>query len=602
LAFLGALSALGGLGLGTRAEAFWDFGGKKAPEKKSVRVAMIDLSGAYPDRAPSSGFLSSRKSYQRLLRRIRTARKSPDVKAVIFRLGGLQVGLAKAEAIHNAILSLKKAGKTTIALVEAGASADYVVALACEKIYMPSSGMLLLPGLRSESLYFKKLMDRFGLVGDFLTLGDFKTAPEPFLRESMSDAQRRQVTALIDDLYTHLVGVIAKLRKLPEAKVKEAIDQGLLTPADAKARGLIDGISYLAEIQKMLKEQYKGEEVVFVPRFAIKKKEPPTSLWSFFSMLVQPKKQAHRPDAPKIAVVYLNGNIMHGSPPPSLFGSEGEIWSDRVIKTLEEVRKVKNLRAVILRINSPGGSALASDMIWKKLEQLKRKNVPLYASMGNVAASGGYYIAMGADVILAQPTTITGSIGIFAGKVVLRDAFQKLGIHIESISRGQNSGMFSAFERFSASERKVLIAMLESAYDDFLAKAAQGRKMAKEELKKHAGGRVWTGRQALQHKLIDQLGDLRDAIQLAIQRTGLKKAPQVLVYPRPKTFFEALQEVSSRPQESLPYASSPVMTKLLEALKLLPAPLAAPLRFLLQHQASPHQIIMYQSLPSIQLR
>jgi protease-4 len=516
---------------------------------------------------------------------------------VIFRLGGLTVGLSKAEAIHKAILALRKAGKQTFAMLEAGSSPDYLVAMACDKIYMPKSGMLILPGLRSESLYFKKMMDRFGLLGDFITVGDFKTAPEPFLRDAMSDAQRRQVSAILDDLYQYMVSLIATHRKLPTEKAKALLDQGIWSPEDAKKAGLIDDVLYLNDLEKQIRAAWKGETVQFLANYAIKKRERPTNLWSMFSMILNPKKASTAGAQPKIAVVYAEGTIYYGSAPRGLFSEETDIWSDALIKTLEKVRKMQNLRAVILRVNSPGGSALASDLMWRKLEQIKRK-VPLYVSMGDVAASGGYYIAMGADTIVAQPTTITGSIGIFAGKVVLRGAMDKLGITVQSISRGKNAGMFSAFEAFSTSERDALRQMLQQAYTDFVNKAAKGRKMKPEALLKLAGGRVWTGRQAHAKGLVDKLGDLNDTIEWAIQRTGLKVRPQIVNFPRPKGFFEMLQEVSSRDQSTLPFAAQRLFTWL----ATLPTPLTAPLHFLLRTQAQKQHLLMYHPIPSIRLR
>ncbi|MCB9637404.1 MAG: signal peptide peptidase SppA [Myxococcales bacterium] len=595
---LGALClSLGVAGVSQPAWAFWDFGTTKKVEKKPIDIALFRLVGAYPDRPKSSGFFSSPKSFRRFLRRIRTAAKTPEVKAVVFRLGGLAVGLAKAEAMHKAILTLRKAGKKTYAMLESGGSADYLVAMACDKVFMPSSGMLLLPGLRSESLYFKKMMDRFGLQGDFVTIGDFKTAPEPFLRESMSDAQRKQVTQLIDDLYQHMISLIVAHRKLPMEKVKDAIDQGLWSPGDAKKAGLIDDVIYLNDLYSQLRASWKGEKVRFLARFAIKKRQRPTSIWSMFSMLLNPKKSSTKGAQPKIAVVYLDGSIYYGGAPKGLFAEESDIWSDSVIRTLDKVRKLKNLRAVVLRVNSPGGSALASDLIWRKLEQLKRK-APLYVSMGNVAASGGYYISMGADAILAQPTTITGSIGIFAGKVVLRGAMEKLGIAVQSISRGKNASMFSAFETFSASERKALMATLSAAYKDFVNKAATGRKMKPEALLKLAGGRVWTGRQALSNGLVDKLGDLQDTIKLAMTRTGLKVRPQIVNFPQPKGFFEMLEAVSSNQQGTLPYAAQ----RLFALTSTLPSALIEPLRFLLKTQGQKQQVMMYHPVPQIRLR
>ncbi|MEM1008219.1 MAG: signal peptide peptidase SppA, partial [Myxococcota bacterium] len=430
---------------------------------------------------------------------------------------------------------------------------------------------------------------------DFVTIGAFKTAPEPFLRESMSDAQRQQVTALVDGLYTHLLSIISKRRKLTSAEAKAVLDQGVFSASQAKRLKLVDEVFYRDQVVQEILKAENVKKMRFVAKYGLKKVEPPSSIWSIFSMLTKSGRKALDPQRPKIAVVYAEGAIMHGAQDVDPFGDGGGIWSDTMLKTLKRVAKLKNLKAVVLRVNSPGGSALASDLIWRRLELLKKK-VPLVVSMGNVAASGGYYIAMGADRLFAQPSTITGSIGVFGGKVVLRGTMQKIGISVESVSRGKSAGMFSAFEKFSASDRAALRKTMQATYADFVRKAAKGRKMKEQDLLKLAGGRVWTGQQALNNKLVDQLGDLLDAIEWARKHTGLGKKTQIVYYPRPKSFFESLQEIASvNPQKTLPYALQRVARQLVH----LPKAWTSPLRMLLD---SKQTLFFYAHVPSIELR
>lgn len=576
-----------------QSHAFLGFGSKKKPKPKFYIVEMA-LSGAYPDRGNDLSLFGSKKSYPRLLKRLKQIQEDVRVKAVIFRFGGLSVGFAKAEGIRSAIQALNKAGKMTFAMLESSTSTDFVAAMGCKKIYMTPAGMLYMPGMRAEQLYFKGLLDKLGVKADFVTVGNFKTAPEPYMKKEMSEAQRKQLNRLIGDLYNYMVEVIAAGRKLKKKDVKAAIDKGLMLPSDAKSAGLIDGTSYLNAIHKEIKATVSLRPLLLVRNYGKVKKKQPTSIWSLMSLIFSRKAPKLNPNKPKIAVVYAQGAISYGNAPDSFPGSDDGIYSNELIKTLEKVRKLKNVRAVVLRVNSPGGSALASDLIWRKLEEIKQR-VPLFVSMGNVAASGGYYIAMGADMIVAQPTTITGSIGVFGGKMVLRQTMAKVGITVQSVSRGKHSGIFSTYSKFSESERASLQAMLNKIYEIFTKKAAKGRKMKHADLLKLAGGQVWTGRQAQKAGLVDRLGSLQDTIKLVIKRTGLKTKPQIVNFPRPKSFFEALQKMSStKPATPAPYG----WVRLLQRFsKIAPGKL----KHLQPLFSSPTPVLMYSPVPNIVL-
>ncbi len=536
----------------TPSYALWGFSSKAKKKKIPFKVAVIHLSGAYPDKDTSLKLFSPKKSFENLVHRINRAKRDAKVKAVLLLFGNMQIPAAKADEIRRLVLELRQSGKKVYALLDSASTAGYLIATACEKIFMVSTGMLYLPGLSSEMLYFKKMLDNIGLIGDFVTIGDYKTAPEPFLRETMSPAQREQMTLLLTDLYETIVKTIAQARKIPTATVKKAIDRALLTPKDALKYRLIDKTTYLKELQQWMLGQIKARPLQFVFNYAKKGVKKPSSLWAMLSMLWRSPQSNLKNSLPKIALIYANGAIHYGSKPGG-FDDSG-IWSHDFIKILDKVKKIKNLKAIVLRVNSPGGSALASDLIWKKLEELKEK-VPLFVSMGNIAASGGYYISMGADLLFADPMTITGSIGVFGGKVVWKKTFAKLGINVQSISIGQHSKIFSPFKLFSLSERQVLKSMLERVYKDFVSKAAKGRNMPVNTMLQLAAGRVWTGKQAQKFKLVDKLGGLLDTLKAAKKRTGLLgKKVQLVIFPKQKGFFESLQALSSTQQKSLPYA------------------------------------------------
>jgi len=580
------------------AHAIWPFGNKKSKKKavKTFHIAEFRLKGAYPDRSKASLFGTKPTTYNRILKRIRMTRYDRKIKAVVFRFSGLQMGLNKAAGLRKTIQSLAKYGKKTYAILDSAGTIDYIVSTACQQVVMSPGGMLYLPGIRAQMLYYKKLLDKVGLAGDFITVGDFKTAPEPYLREKMSPSQRKQMSHLLGDLYDQMIEVIAKSRKLKKETVKKLVDQALLTSKSALQAKLIDKVEYYLVLKKQIKKALKAQKLKFVKNFGKKKAAKPKSLWSLFSLFLKPQKKVALNKNPKIAVVYAEGAINDGSPPPDSWDTDGQIWSDQLVATLEKVRKLKNLRAVILRVNSPGGSALASDLIWRKLEQIKKK-VPLYVSMGRVAASGGYYIAMGADTLFAQPATITGSIGVFAGKLVMKGALNKIGVSVQSISFGKHSGIFSPYSRFSTTERATIKKMIQQTYREFVSKAAKGRKMSVKKMLTLAGGRVWTGRQAKASGLIDRLGSLQDVVKYAIKSSGLKKKPQILSYPRPKGFFEMLQSMSSGASMKMAQLKQkPTLPNLHTLVSFLPKIIRA----LARKQALKHRILMWSPIPKIQ--
>ncbi len=587
--------------LSVQAQSLWGISSRKAKPKSFV-TAEMSLRGAYPDRHGGFSLFKKKRSYKQFLRLLGKLEKDSRVKAVIFRIGGLAVGMAKAVGMQQAIARLSKAGKRTYALIETSSTTDYIVALGCQKIAMAPGGMLYLPGIRSESLYYKGLLDKLGMEGDFVTIGAFKTAPEPFMRSSMSKSQRKQLNRLLGDLYNYIVESIAShrnnktvkpVRALTQAEAKAAIDVGLLDDKSAMAHHLIDIVASRLALRKLVLKEVPQRPLRFTSKYGKVKKRTPTSIWSLFSMLMRSRRKKLNPKKPKIAVIYAQGPIYYGSSAQDWRSSEAEIWSDNLIHTINKVSKLPNLRAVVLRVNSPGGDALASDLIWKRLEKLK-KRVPLFVSMGNVAASGGYYIAMGADVLVAQPTTITGSIGVFGGKLVMTGAMKKLGIHIQTVSRGKHSGIFSTFSKFSKTERATLKKLLLNVYKTFTTKAAKGRKMKLSQLLQLAGGQVWTGRQAKQSHLVDRLGSLQDTIDIAIKRTGLKPGQATIVtYPRPKSLFEAFKSMSSAERtRRLPYAQH----RLMETLMRIAIPQVHRLRLLLNPKRS---ILTWTPIPQL---
>ena len=543
---------------------------KKAPEPKrnKVRLAQIVVKDALPESLGQSGpFGEMRLDLRETVARIDKAAADKSIAGAVLDIQNSEIGRGKIYELRAAIQRFRATGKKMHAQFELAMSADYLIACACDEISMPETGVIILPGVHAEATFYKGLFEKLGIRADFMHVGDFKGAAEPLTREKYSEPVRENMTALVDSLYDEMVTTVVKDRPLSVAQVKEIIDTGLITAKSAKQLGLIDRIAYPDTLRNDLAESYDASPLVYVENYGQKKVDTDFSGPMGFIKLMQAvmggDSAAKRDGGKKIAVVYALGPITTGKSQADPFGSE-VMGSTTIVEALRTANDDKQVAAIVLRIDSPGGSALASDLIWHETQVIKK---PIVASMGDVAGSGGYYIAMGADKIIATPGTITGSIGVVGGKLAVRGLYKKLGITTETIERGRNSGLFSSSGPFTDSERDVVRAMMDDAYDQFTSKAADGRKMPVDKLRKLAGGRVYTGRQALANGLVDELGTLDDAIQAAKQLAGIDKDTKVTIerLPEPTNFFESLfGELDAEKEVSLGPALAPVAPEMVE--------------------------------------
>jgi protease-4 len=361
----------------------------------------------------------------------------------------------------------------------------------------------------------------------------------------MSEAQREVINAILDETFEYLIATIAEKRGITRAAVSDAIDRAMLTGMDAKELALVDRTLYRDQLKKEIKDQ-EGKKAKFIEDYGSKKKDVDLSsmagLLALFSSLSE-KKEDVKEDVPRIGLLYASGMIMSGENEESPL--LGNVLGDRTtVEALQAIRKDDRIKALVMRIDSPGGSGLASDMIWREVV-LTQKVKPVIVSMSDVAASGGYYIAMAADTIVAQPGTITGSIGVITGKFSLGGLYEKIGLDVEIIDRGKNASLFSATSTFSETEREVVMKQMADFYRDFVTKAARGRKMTYEEIDRVAQGRVWTGTQALEIGLVDVLGGMDVAMNIAREKAGIGEDEEfaVIEYPKKKPFFEYLEKM-----------------------------------------------------------
>lgn len=514
-----------------------------AANKTKRTIAELTVRGELTEGAGQVGLFGElTPNLGQLLQRLRNASNDPQTAAVVLKIRGPNLDYGRLHELRGAIAGLRKAGKRVVADCESATMVDYLLACACDEIRMPESGVVMIPGIQAEVTFYKDLFDKLGIQADMMQVGDFKGAAEPFTRSGMSEAFRQQYEALLDDLYEQLVTMIAEGRKLEPAAVRERLDTGLFTAQDAHTAGLIDHVGYedqlVADLQKTLGE----ESLQLVKDYAKPKVDTDFSgmvgIIKLFELMLGKEPVKRAGTKKKIAVVYANGTIMTGKSEAGLLG-DSTLGSDTLVKAIREAEADPSVVALVLRVNSPGGSSLASDLIWRALQECKK---PVIASMGDVAASGGYYISVGCDKIYAEPGTLTGSIGVVGGKVVMKGLYDKVGLATEVIRRGRNSGLLSADAVFSESERNAFKKTMETVYDQFLAKTAQGRKMSREEVLKLAGGRVWTGRQAQQNGLVDALGTLADAVADAKVQAGLPADEEVelLLKPSPANFLDQM--------------------------------------------------------------
>ena len=517
--------------------------GKKTTAKKPV-VVKLTLKGGFPEGPASPGLFGKLQStLASTIQRIDAAAKDKDVSAVWLKIEGLSIGRAKLYELRGAVARLRKAKKPVYAELTNAGTGAYLLATSCDRIVMPPSGMLILPGVRLEITFYKGLMDKLGLQFDVLKMGKYKGAMEPYARKDMSKPLRKSFESLVDDFYEEMITVIAADRQLKDYQVKALLDRGLFTPDDAQKAGLIDDVLYSDQLKENLEKRLKAKDIKVVTNYKKKKIDTDFSGFSGMMKLVElmmggkPSEKSSK--KPTIALVYAVGQIVEGkSSSGGLLGSTS-LGSDTLIAALRKAADNPKVKAIVLRIDSPGGSATASDLMWREMALIKK---PIIASMGDVAASGGYYIAMGAEQIFAAPGTITGSIGVIGGKLVTRGLYDKLGLNTEVISRGANSGAFSPSQPFTPKERKASIVVLKEIYRQFVSKAAEGRNMTYSKLEELAQGRVYTGLTAKKLGLIDQLGTLEDAIVAAKKAAGLKPDAEVdfLILPKTKSFFEQL--------------------------------------------------------------
>ncbi len=497
----------------------------RGPAVESDSVLWLRIPANLGEQAPDDvfGLLDQRATVGSVVGALRKAKVDDRVSAVVVVPPPAPGLWGTVQEIRDAVVDFKESGKPIVAHLEFGMGQAYYLATACDEIFMSPTSPLMLVGVASYELFFRGTLDKVGIEADMLAAGDYKTAINAYTESAFTPEHREATEALSRDFYEQLVDGIAEGRGMTRARVREVIDQGPFVPADAVSLGLIDDLVYEDELLGRLSPDAAAAQL----DFATYRRVEPQSLGL---------------DAgPRIAVVYVEGTINFGASTPDFPGSARMVGAQTMTEAIRDARDDASIEAIVLRVDSPGGAATAADIIWRELT-LARERKPLVVSMGAVAASGGYYIAAPAHAIVAQPGTLTGSIGVFSGKFAAAGAFDKLGVGVDGVTFGAQADIFSPVDRFSDTARDAMQAQVDDVYERFLEVVAEGRAMSRDEVHAVAQGRVWTGRQALVRGLVDELGGLRRAVVLAQVRAGIDAEEEVRLvpYPGPRSFVEVL--------------------------------------------------------------
>jgi protease-4 len=448
------------------------------------------------------------------------AGRDPDVAGVWLRLDAPPAGWSTALSLRRAIEQLRAQGKPVVVYAEVLDGVSLLAASAASRIWLPETGRVFLVGVRAQGVYLREFLDRFGVTPEVVRVGSHKSAGEMFTRDGMSPEQREQLEGLTDDLYGALVEGIARGRGLPDATVRDLIDRGPYTAETAVDAGLIDACVYPDQVDEALRaitpvRPDAPRRIAWVPARAY---------------AVARSLGAADRSAPSLAYVVSQGSIARG-------GHGRGIGSDSVAPLLERLRVDPRCRGVVLRIDSPGGDALASDLLWRAIDRLRRDK-PVVASLGEVAASGGYYMACAADQVFAELASVTGSIGVIGGKLNLEGLLERLGVGTDAVERGARAGLLTAERPFTADERRAVREEMQALYATFVARVAAGRGLSTEAVHRVAEGRVFSGRRARSVGLVDAVGGPLEALREASAQAGFAPhaLPSVRVWPRTPHF------------------------------------------------------------------
>lgn len=529
---------------------FYQF--QSAPDVSADSYLEIHLSGEIQEKAAPDLFSSFMAqpplSMHEIWWNIRKAKTDSRIKGIILRLGLTQCDWAKIEEIRNLILDFRQSGKKAYAYISESFEFDkeYYLATACDQIILHPEGMLIINGIGGYVPFFKQALKKLGVEAEVEKIGDFKTAYNMFIEEEFTPAHREMLDAIYRDIFDHYVQTVGDARGMQRSTVEKYLDQGLFQGKEAAEAGLIDDLLYEDEFRQLLQGESHSFKRISHAQYA---KISPSSVGLNRGR--------------KIALIYGTGAILTGEGAYTIMGSR------TVSGWIRHAREDDSIAAIVFRVDSPGGSVVASDTIWREVT-LAKKEKPFIISMSDLAGSGGYQVSVAAHSIVAQPQTLTGSIGVIFAKFNFAGLYQKMGVTADKIQYGEHADMLSTFRPATQEERELLEKHIQVSYEHFISKVAAGRNMSKEEVDQIGRGRVWTGSQAMEIGLVDEMGGLSRAIEIAKEKAGIPQEEEVRleVWPKKISLWDALFSgrllMKNRISEQIPDPAGKILSLLRE--------------------------------------
>jgi protease-4 len=540
-------------------------------QTKSPKVAYFDLTGAVVEKPADFSLFGSDPTaitLQSLIDRLHHARDDKDLAAVLITIGEPKTNLAMSQEIRDALVEIRKAGKKTFVYSDGYDTDTYTLASGATNICILPGGEIMIPGVGIQTMYLKGLFDKLGVKADYVQIGDYKGADEEFTRTGASKEFTGDLNKLMDGLYGQVVSGISTARNLPADKVKAAIDESILTAQDGKDRGLVDNLVDQDGLRDLMADELGAEKVELIPDYDAAPKDT-LDLSSPFALFAMLAKKPAISTKPAIALVYADGVIVDGAGGGLSLLDGATIGSDTIRTAMRMISRDDTIKAVVIRINSPGGSALASEAMWQSVRRVA-KIKPVIISVGSMAASGGYYLASAGDRIFADPAAIVGSIGVVGGKFVTKDLYDKLGVTTESFTRGQNADMFGSDSEFTDQQRGMVRGWMTQTYTQFTQRVMTTRQGKIKKIEDVAQGRVFIADQAKDLGMIDEIGGLDTAIAYTAVQAKLNPSSfDLRVVPAPKTLADLINGNEG------PSAESPLHPKIelseFSVLKAMPA-------------------------------
>ena len=507
-------------------------GGRRGGDAPAPRVLVeIDLEEPPRESAEPSLVAASTPTLLEVIQEIDRARSDPNTGGLFLRIGGLEGAWGRSGDLMEALHAVREAGKPVHCHLEMADNLGYALAArVCDRLSMTPAGMIDAVGVAAHVFYARRLLESIGLTAEVMQVGRFKGAGEPFTRDDMSPEMRESLGMLVDDLHAHLLDALVEGRGLTRDEAQAALDAGPYDSGRARRARLIDAIAYDDEARSLAREAARADRI---ERARFDQDRQPFDLEALVASFAA-EREIGEPEGARVELVHVDGTILDGDEPTGA-------RSRPFVRHMRAIAGDADVRAVVLRIDSPGGSALASDLMWHAVRRVARQK-PVIVSLGDTAASGGYYIACAGTEIVAHPTTTLGSIGVVGGKVDASPLLGRIGVHVEELRRGAHAGWTSPARGLSEGEREALQTSMRSTYDRFVRRVAEGRRLERAEVEALAEGRIWSGRRGLSLRLIDRFGGLSTALRLARERAELPPDAPTVVWPRERNLLELVAQ------------------------------------------------------------